>query len=1087
MVACIQAAQHYTHFLFFRIFSFSRASYLDYPRVHFYGKFRADASTPNNERCYFDANIDAYKNDTDHIYNWNYIGTNEFSIQDTFVTGVTTDSGVTKDEVIGAAVLDSSSRPFAKMVDIDTEWQGAATVIYGMVFRIVWSDGTEALSGKWTASSISQSMWKRRKCYQGNGSFTSGTLSTTTISDIKWGELRRSAVLEKLKKLSTKGNNKLQLSVSLSAYTSGNPKDFAETAFTLGLITGTIGVSSDTEPLNYGGERLLSKTEIKHLPDTSIIPPTDSCYNFDGKEYWMNDAPFAVNGDLLSIDLSNSLPSDPNGSLRYINPLYAGILHEESNCIELLGDEIHYCGDDHSSPYCNNDWLKLNGGIVDIKLTDDQKKMLLSSSSLAVALMQDKSSDSNETYPNCDALLSSRHKLKLMLKETNYYMRPKEMYSFLIHPSVSTSVSVPFLVSQFGKPVPNLDVKVVRGTQVLPPDGVIPSGGKWNVKTDENGIATFIFTAVEEMSPIRKYDKSDLPCTDYNSNVSELPIDGQVYEFLFCPSDGEKDQKCADFSLNSLVIRAFSNPSYNSDETYTWVDHVQPIFTQYHHLYPVMHNILNMSDYDSVTSPHNIGLLKLSMNLDIDEAGYMPVTRDLPEPQRKMILKWLENPVKQLEDMHLRFDHSTKEVLPELKCNEPNHIAAVRVSDKYFVPPICRATAISFNIQDYCEKFVDDYYFETLKIPNLKRKNKNCPENKRPLYKYKKNSSDPTIQEKCNDQNLRDQLQIGLRLELATIPLYITSLYSIGDGCNPQVYKTIRSILMQEMLHMALVGNIINAMNKGHPLIDSPDVAPKYPSIGLPGCVHPSLNVYLGKTSKEHIYNVPLVLEKPKLSCVIDEHPEVSENTIGEFYTEIEHCIQKLEEKGEEVFQPNNLQISWPWTPSKELGTLFVVENDTTALDAIREIKEQGEGASPVKPDVDLSKGGQLGHYYQLMEIVCGKKLVKVDDKHYAYRGDEIPFDSKGVWPMRDNPSKEGTSGNCYTEARAFHTTYRKLLRELQATFSGEPERITSALTIMESLLVHGKRVMRVPLSPDSQETCGPVWDYDWDLTGIED
>ena len=66
----------------------------------------------------------------------------------------------TKDEVIGAAVLDSSSHPFAKMVDIDTEWQLVATTVYGMVFRIVWSDGTEALSGKWAASSISQSMWE---------------------------------------------------------------------------------------------------------------------------------------------------------------------------------------------------------------------------------------------------------------------------------------------------------------------------------------------------------------------------------------------------------------------------------------------------------------------------------------------------------------------------------------------------------------------------------------------------------------------------------------------------------------------------------------------------------------------------------------------------------------------------------------------------------------------------------------------------------------------------------------------------------------------------------------------------------------
>uniref|UniRef100_A0A1X7SWY2 Uncharacterized protein n=1 Tax=Amphimedon queenslandica TaxID=400682 RepID=A0A1X7SWY2_AMPQE len=99
---------------FIWIFSFSQASYLDFPRVHFYGKFRADASTPNNNRCNFDPNIDnSFEDDSDR--NWNYIGTNEFSIQDTFVRGVTTDSGVTDDEVIGAAVLDSGNHPFAKM------------------------------------------------------------------------------------------------------------------------------------------------------------------------------------------------------------------------------------------------------------------------------------------------------------------------------------------------------------------------------------------------------------------------------------------------------------------------------------------------------------------------------------------------------------------------------------------------------------------------------------------------------------------------------------------------------------------------------------------------------------------------------------------------------------------------------------------------------------------------------------------------------------------------------------------------------------------------------------------------------------
>uniref|UniRef100_A0A1X7V109 Iminophenyl-pyruvate dimer synthase domain-containing protein n=1 Tax=Amphimedon queenslandica TaxID=400682 RepID=A0A1X7V109_AMPQE len=463
----------------------------------------------------------------------------------------------------------------------------------------------------------------------------------------------------------------------------------------------------------------------------------------------------------------------------------------------------------------------------------------------------------------------------------------------------------------------------------------------------------------------------------------------------------------------------------------------------------------------------------------------MPVTRDLPEPQRKMILKWLKNPVKKLEDIDVRSIDDSSEVLPELKCDEPNHIAAVSMFENFAKPPVCQAKAIPFNIQDYCKNFVDKYYFKTLKIPKsyYELKNKNCPEDKRPLYNYKKNSKDPKIQGKCSEENLREQLQIGLKLELATIPIYITSLYSIGDGCNTQVYKTIRGILMQEMLHLALVGNIINAMNGGHPIIDSPDVAPKYPSVGLPGCVHPSLNVHLKKISIKHIYDVPLVLEKPKLSCVTEDvYAELEDrhNTIGEFYTEIEECIEKLGQLKKEVFRPNKFQVSWPWKPSEELGTLIEVKNTQTALEAIREIKEQGEGASPIDPTV--GHGAQLGHYYQLMEIVCQKKLVKnEDDKHYSYSGADIPFDSEGVWPMRDNPSKNCLTGNCYTEARAFHTTYRKLLRELDATFGGEPERIKSAVTVMESLLVHGKRVMRVPLTPESEETCGPVWDYEWE------
>lgn len=171
-----------------------------------------------------------------------------------------------------------------------------------------------------------------------------------------------------------------------------------------------------------------------------------------------------------------------------------------------------------------------------------------------------------------------------------------------------------------------------------------------------------------------------------------------------------------------------------------------------------------MSDYDSVSSTHNIGLLKLSMNLSINDASYMPVTRDLPKPQQDMILKWLENPIKNIIMERSFVKDSTSEVIPELKCNEPEHTVAVSSFEEKVRPLVCQSKAVPFNIQDYCKDYVDDYYFATLKVPKKRSKfaNHNCPPGYRPLYHYNKNSDDPKIQKKCNVQNLHKQLQIGL-------------------------------------------------------------------------------------------------------------------------------------------------------------------------------------------------------------------------------------------------------------------------------------------------------------------------------------
>src|SRR5206468_147070 len=67
--------------------------------------------------------------------------------------------------------------------------------------------------------------------------------------------------------------------------------------------------------------------------------------------------------------------------------------------------------------------------------------------------------------------------------------------------------------------------------------------------------------------------------------------------------------------------------------------------------------------------------------------------------------------------------------------------------------------------------------------------------------------------------DLHHHLKHALDLELWTIPLYLTALYSIKDLKKlkphdyPDAAKLIYSIVIQEMLHLELVCNISNALS----------------------------------------------------------------------------------------------------------------------------------------------------------------------------------------------------------------------------------------------------------------------------------
>src|SRR6266436_4197622 len=83
---------------------------------------------------------------------------------------------------------------------------------------------------------------------------------------------------------------------------------------------------------------------------------------------------------------------------------------------------------------------------------------------------------------------------------------------------------------------------------------------------------------------------------------------------------------------------------------------------------------------------------------------------------------------------------------------------------------------------------------------------------------------------------LKSALQAAITLEFATIPPYLTALWSIKDELCP-VAQSIREVVHEEMLHMALACNMLASIG-GKPGINRD--LPSYPG-PLPGGVHRGL------------------------------------------------------------------------------------------------------------------------------------------------------------------------------------------------------------------------------------------------------
>ena len=1028
-------------------FQLSFGSYLGYPRIHFAGQFCADANTRNNDRCNY--RLDKETN-PDLNADWGWNGTSEIHLFNAKITSFVDKNGVNfkSDPVVNRAIIGNLLRPFAKLTDLDVDCQDHST-IYGLNFGIAWNNDIPeeqndiAFYGKWTRNIIAQYIWPRLKCYNETyhgtelyqDTFPVAAQSTTTITNIQWGNLKNSEALRQLQDAAGSNGN-LTVRISMFYYTRNYPLYVAYNA-TLGYVVGVIGVPSPSDTLSIPGARSMSPTS--NTPSVTYDDTSDLCYRQDLSAFrpWMNTAPFEVDEERneVRLDLSNSVPTDLNNNLRNIGKLYLGILMD--SCIYLLGEES-------GIPYNSNDLLNITSGIytivVDSSLMDD-----VTSSPLAVVQLLD---NRDGTAICGEGLLSgSSHTVLILLQEATYFLRPKDYYVGRLDRDTQPSVTRTLYVTKYGRAVNNQIIVLTSYNTLghlgppLPINGILPTS--WNSTSDENGLATFEFRINATIPPIREYAAP--PCSESfepdNSSVY-LPIEGQVYYFQFCvySVDSEGNSVCENSDINFAFL-AFSDVNYT--RPYTWKKDVEPIFAQFARMAPIMSTILNLSSYEDVTKSYNINLLNLTLRLDLEDPSFMPTSRDLSPAKRRMILEWLEDP--QYEDnVYTNPDASAPICLPpQFSSTRPDF-------PRYLKPLRCTSKQLLFDDAPQVVEPYFNYVFNP--VPNSTARllsERNSLDGiiipGRPLFGqvHKRYFQNSNFDEHCTVSRIKEQLQTAIQLEWATIPTYLTSLYSIIDGCNDEIYGLIRDIIMQEMLHMTQAANILIALN-GSPLIDNANVTPSFPG-KLPGGVLPNLTIHLEKLSLSHVHDFFMAIETPEKSFVV---PGMSINnsnltTIGVFYEEISDCIN---EHDDSIFDPSTLteQVKWPWEyNSSSFGYLVPVTNVSSAREAIKMIVDQGEGAGKLSPDQKIGEG-ELAHFYKFEEIVCERHLVKINPIFYNYSGDPIPFNSSGVWPMRSNPSIQNIPphSNCYTDSRNFHITYRKLLRKLQEVFNGNPDEI---------------------------------------------
>lgn len=351
-------------------------------------------------------------------------------------------------------------------------------------------------------------------------------------------------------------------------------------------------------------------------------------------------------------------------------------------------------------------------------------------------------------------------------------------------------------------------------------------------------------------------------------------------------------------------------------------------------------------------------------------------------------------------------------------------------------------------------------------------------------------------------EELRYYLGQAMKLEHATIPPYITALYSIKPGTNLEAFHIIRAVAVEEMLHLTLVANVLNAVGGNiKSTLTAPDFIPHYPTflptgatdfqVGLvkfsPETVATFMNIERGEEDvSEH---QPLLVSKGQQENILrvlnSDDPNLTFYSIGAFYAEIVRGLFALhKEMGDALFCGDPHRQITPEYYYNGGGDIIPVTNLRSAIRALTLIQEQGEG-SRVGTIYDAER--ELGHYYRFQQLEKGKYyIIDKDDPEQSDRPNEptgasFEVNWDAVYPLKPNATlrdyPEGTE--VYDAAIQFQRGYSQFLADIERSFDGYPEMLIPAVGGMFRLKEQASHLIRNPMPGMNGVNAAPIFRLD--------